>query len=44
MLRVCGCGFACDDDTWMDGHLWQRPAHEERDLSRYLVRASLRTP
>ncbi len=35
VLRVCGCGMATDDDARMDGHLWENPGHQERDLSRY---------
>ncbi len=35
VLRVCGCGLATDDDAQMDGHLFEKPSHEERDLSRY---------
>jgi len=35
-LRICGCGMATSDDEWMDGHLFEEPDHEERDLSRYL--------
>ncbi len=42
MLRLCSCGFACDDDARFNGHLWQHPGHMERDMSRYLVRSSLR--
>ncbi len=34
-LRVCCCGFATNDGIWLDGHLSERPAHRERDLSRY---------
>jgi hypothetical protein len=36
MLRVCSCGFATSDDAWFDGHLFDKPAHQEQDLSRYL--------
>jgi hypothetical protein len=35
VLRVCGCAFATDNDAHMDGHLWNNPGHQERDLSRY---------
>jgi hypothetical protein len=35
VLRVCGCAFATDSDARMDGHLWNNPGHQERDLSRY---------
>jgi len=35
VLRVCGCAFATDSDTRMDGHLRNNPSHQERDLSRY---------
>jgi hypothetical protein len=34
-LRVCSCAFATDSDARMDGHLWNNPGHQERDLSRY---------
>ena len=37
MLRLCSCGFATDDDDWFDGHLFERPAHEERTLERYVA-------
>jgi hypothetical protein len=33
--RICGCGLATDDDAMMDGHLYEEPDHEERDLTRY---------
>jgi len=43
MVRLCECGFACDNPAWFDGHLFNHPAHAERDLSRYLrLVASLR--
>lgn len=29
-LRLCGCGFATTDAEWMDGHLFENPAHTER--------------
>jgi hypothetical protein len=35
-VRMCGCGLATDDAAMMDGHLFEYPAHEERDLGRYL--------
>jgi hypothetical protein len=35
VLRCCGCGYGTDSDTRMDGHLWNNPGHQERDLSRY---------
>lgn len=35
VLRVCGCAFATDNDARMDGHLWNNPGHQERDLTRY---------
>jgi hypothetical protein len=35
VIRVCGCAFATSSDTRMDGHLWNNPGHQERDLSRY---------
>jgi hypothetical protein len=35
VLRVCGCAFATDNGSRMDGHLWNNPSHQERDLSRY---------
>jgi hypothetical protein len=38
VLRVCGCGLASDDDAFFDGHLFERPGHEERDLGRYVRR------
>jgi hypothetical protein len=36
-VRMCGCGLATDNATIMDGHLFEYPAHEERDLGRYLA-------
>jgi hypothetical protein len=36
-LRMCGCGLATDNAAMMDGHLFENPAHEERDLGRYLA-------
>ena len=41
-VRMCSCGMATDDDAMMDGHLFEQPEHQERDLSRYL--AGLWTP
>jgi len=35
VLRVCGCGHATNNDTRMEGHLWNNLGHKERDLSRY---------
>lgn len=29
-IRVCSCGFACDDRAWFDGHLFGHPGHAER--------------
>jgi hypothetical protein len=34
---MCGCGLATDDAAMMDGHLFEYPGHEERDLGRYLA-------
>jgi hypothetical protein len=36
-VRMCGCGMATDDAAMMDGHLFEMPAHQERDLGRYLA-------
>jgi hypothetical protein len=36
-LRMCGCGLATDNAAMMDGHLFEYPGHEERDLGRYRV-------
>jgi hypothetical protein len=36
-VRMCGCGLAADDDGLMDGHLFEFPAHEERDLGRFFA-------
>jgi len=36
-VRMCGCGLATDDAAVMDGHLFEYPGHEERDLGRYQV-------
>jgi len=36
-VRMCSCGLATDDDGQMDGHLFEQPSHEERDLGRYLA-------
>ena len=35
-IRLCSYGFACDDDNWFDGHLFDYPTHHERTLERYL--------
>jgi hypothetical protein len=29
--------MASDSDAMMDGHLFEKPAHEERDLGRFFV-------
>ncbi len=29
-IRLCSCGFACDDDAWFQGHLYEHPRHKER--------------
>jgi hypothetical protein len=42
MVRLCSCGFATDDDAWFDDHLFERPAHSERTLDRYLDRTPFR--
>jgi hypothetical protein len=34
-IRMCSCGLATDDAAMMDGHLFEYPVHEERDLGRY---------
>jgi hypothetical protein len=36
-LRMCGCGMASDSDAMMDGHLFEKPTHEERDLGRFFA-------
>jgi hypothetical protein len=36
-VRICGCGLATDNDGMMDGHLFEFPGHEERDLGRFRV-------
>ncbi|MDQ2816422.1 MAG: hypothetical protein M3Z75_32430 [Actinomycetota bacterium] len=36
-VRMCRCGVATDDPAMMDGHLFEYPGHEERDLGRYKV-------
>jgi hypothetical protein len=36
-VRMCGCGLATDNAAMMDGHLFEYPAHEERDPGRYLT-------
>jgi len=36
-VRMCGCGLATDDAAMMDGHLFEDPGHQERDLGRYQV-------
>ena len=36
-VRMCGCGLATDDDAMMDGHLFEMPAHQERDLGRFFA-------
>jgi hypothetical protein len=32
-VRMCGCGLATDDAAMMDGHLFEEPEHQERDLA-----------
>jgi hypothetical protein len=36
-VRMCGCGLATDNTAMMNGHLFEYPGHEERDLGRYQV-------
>jgi hypothetical protein len=36
-VRMCGCGLATDNAAMMDGHLFEHPGHQERDLDRYQV-------
>ena len=36
-VRMCGCGLASDDDGLMDGHLFEKPAHEEPDPGRFFA-------
>jgi len=36
-VRMCGCGLATDDAAMMDGHLSEKPEHQERNLGRYLA-------
>jgi hypothetical protein len=36
-IRMCGCGLATDDAAMMDGHLFEYPGHEERELGRYQI-------
>jgi hypothetical protein len=31
MIRLCSCGFATDDDDWLDDHLIEHPEHREMD-------------
>jgi hypothetical protein len=40
-IRMCGCGLATDNAAMMDGHLFENPAHEERDLARYQIAGRL---
>jgi hypothetical protein len=35
--RMCGCGLATDNAAMLEGHLFEYPGHEERDLGRYQV-------
>jgi hypothetical protein len=35
MVRLGSCGFATDDDDWIERHLIEYPAHRERNQSRY---------
>jgi len=35
MIRQCSCGFATDDDDWLECHLIESPEHREMDLDRY---------
>jgi hypothetical protein len=30
-IRLCSCGFATDDRTWFEAHLFQHPDHHERN-------------
>ena len=36
-VRMCSCALATDDNGLMDGHLFEFPAHEERDLGRFFA-------
>jgi len=36
-LALCSCGFASDDRSWFDDHLFQHPGHHERDQPRRLT-------
>ena len=36
-VRVCSCGMATDDAEMLEGHLFEQPGHEERDLGRYFA-------
>jgi|SRR6516165_4627024 hypothetical protein len=35
-IRLCSCGFASDDRTWFEGHLFRYPDHYERSQPRGL--------
>jgi hypothetical protein len=36
-VRMCSCALTTDDDGLMEGHLFEYPAHEERNLGRYMA-------
>jgi hypothetical protein len=36
-VKICSCGLATDDAEMLDGHLFEYPVHQERDLGRYFA-------
>jgi len=30
-IYACSCGFATDDQEWLDGHPFSYPGHDERN-------------
>lgn len=39
IIYLCSCGFATDDQDWLDGHLFEHPGHHVREAPRALVLA-----
>jgi hypothetical protein len=37
-IRMCSCGFATNDDDWLEGHLFENPSHHERRTLERLLR------
>ena len=42
-VKICSCGMATDSAEMIADHLFENPAHEERNLGRYLAAEPLKT-